>query len=116
MTFIVGTGPTELHAHIDLDHRITATIQPGTTPAVTVLAVEGQQSRSEQQLVTRGMHIAGVLDLLPGLESFLPLVVPGHRNQGPRRGERRTKHAIGRSSLEPGVNRPRTFLFGPRRT
>lgn len=26
MTFIVGTGPTELHAHIDLDHRITATV------------------------------------------------------------------------------------------
>ncbi|WP_256821575.1 hypothetical protein [Dietzia sp. Die43] len=39
MTFFVGTGPTELHAHIDLDHRITATIQPGTTPAVTVLDV-----------------------------------------------------------------------------
>ena len=39
MTFIVGTGPTELHAHIDLDHRITATSQPGPTPAVTVLDV-----------------------------------------------------------------------------
>lgn len=39
MTFIVGTGPTELHAHIDLDHRITATSRPGTAPAVTVLDV-----------------------------------------------------------------------------
>ena len=39
MTFFVGTGPTELHAHIDLDHRITATSQPGATPAVTVLDV-----------------------------------------------------------------------------
>lgn len=27
--FIVATGPTELHAHIDLDHRITA--HSGTT-------------------------------------------------------------------------------------
>ena len=39
MRFIVGTGPTELHAHIDLDYRITATGQSGMPPAVTVLGV-----------------------------------------------------------------------------
>lgn len=39
MTFVVGTGPTELHAHIDLDHRITATHETETAPTVTVLDV-----------------------------------------------------------------------------
>ncbi|GAA1724879.1 hypothetical protein SAMN06265174_101800 [Dietzia kunjamensis subsp. schimae] len=39
MRFIVGTGTTELHAHIDLDYRITATGQSRMLPAVTVLDV-----------------------------------------------------------------------------
>lgn len=39
MRLIVGTGPTELHAYIDLDHRITSTSHSVTAPAVTVLDV-----------------------------------------------------------------------------
>lgn len=35
--FIVATGPTELHAHIDLDHRLTALGRGGRAPASTVL-------------------------------------------------------------------------------
>ena len=36
MTFIIGTGPTELHALIDLENRIDA---HRAAPAVTVLDV-----------------------------------------------------------------------------
>ena len=35
---IVGSGPTELDAHIDLDHRVRALAPPHAHPAVTVLA------------------------------------------------------------------------------
>ena len=37
MRFVVGAGPTELHAHIDLDHRLTAATQAATTSIVTVI-------------------------------------------------------------------------------
>lgn len=35
--FIVATGPTELHAHIDLDNRLAALGRGGGVPASTVL-------------------------------------------------------------------------------
>lgn len=35
--FIVATGPTELHAHIDLDNRLAALGRGGDAPAATVL-------------------------------------------------------------------------------
>lgn len=35
--FIVATGPTELHAHIDLDNRLATLGRGGETPTVTVL-------------------------------------------------------------------------------
>lgn len=38
MRFVVGIGPTELHAHIDLELR-ARTLTGGPTPAVRVLAV-----------------------------------------------------------------------------
>lgn len=44
--FIVATGPTELHAHIDLDKRVHD-IAPASRPHVQVLAtsqVDGQWS------------------------------------------------------------------------
>lgn len=37
MTFVVGIGPTELHAHIDLEMR-ARTLTGIPTPAVRVLA------------------------------------------------------------------------------
>lgn len=40
---IVATGPTELHAHIDLDHRVRALAPPHAHPAVTVLATSEHQ-------------------------------------------------------------------------
>ncbi|WP_061230122.1 hypothetical protein [Dietzia cinnamea] len=39
MTFFVGTGPSELHAHIDLDHRITAHHGNTQRPTTHVLDV-----------------------------------------------------------------------------
>lgn len=39
MTFLIGTGPTELHAHIDLDHRITTAYDDGDDPDITVLDI-----------------------------------------------------------------------------
>ena len=39
MTFIIGTGPTEVHALIDLENRIDAHRDTIAAPAVTVLDV-----------------------------------------------------------------------------
>lgn len=39
MTFIIGTGPTELHALIDLENRLDAHRDARAAPAVTVLDV-----------------------------------------------------------------------------
>jgi len=35
---ILGSGPTELHAHIDLDHRASGLVPAGARPSLTVLA------------------------------------------------------------------------------
>ena len=37
VVFIIGTGPTELHAHIDLEHRIQTDTAGGARRVVTVL-------------------------------------------------------------------------------
>ena len=39
MTFIIGTGPTEVHALIDLENRIDAPRDARAAPAGTVLDV-----------------------------------------------------------------------------
>ncbi|MDI6872335.1 hypothetical protein [Dietzia psychralcaliphila] len=39
MTFIIGTGPTELHALIDLENRLDAHRDARAAPPVTVLDV-----------------------------------------------------------------------------
>lgn len=39
MTFIIGTGPTEVHALIDLENRLDAHRDTTAAPAVTVLDV-----------------------------------------------------------------------------
>ena len=39
MTFIIGTGPTELHAIIDLENRLDAHRDDRTAPAITVLDI-----------------------------------------------------------------------------
>lgn len=46
-TFVVGAGPSELHAHIDLDHRVSAIAAPGLVSSVRVMAAsecDGQWS------------------------------------------------------------------------
>lgn len=35
--FVIATGPTELHAHIDLDNRLTTLAGGGDTLTATVL-------------------------------------------------------------------------------
>ena len=37
--YLIGTGPSELHAHIDLDHRITASHGHAHRPVIRVLSV-----------------------------------------------------------------------------
>ncbi len=37
--YVVGTGPTELHAHIDLDRRVASIPQGECSPTVEVVAV-----------------------------------------------------------------------------
>ena len=37
--YVVGTGPTELHAHIDLDRRVASIPQGECSPTVDVVAV-----------------------------------------------------------------------------
>ena len=48
MRFVVGAGPTELHAHIDLDHRLTAATQAATTSIVTVIEATSCNGHSER--------------------------------------------------------------------
>lgn len=49
--FVVGTGPTELHAHINLDQRAAEILGDSRLPALTVL--DTTQHQGEWSIVAR---------------------------------------------------------------
>lgn len=52
-TYVVGVGPTELHAHIDLDQRVAEQAGRGVVPSVQVLAASGHDGQWSVVAVVR---------------------------------------------------------------